>query len=110
MLETLLIVCIILSIIQFTISLCLSGMLYMLLLERRILRDQPDKASSVDKRDYERPILDMPQNGVAQFNPVKKSEVRSTTQKVEDLPPDVIAPFLRKPPKPAGGFGSKVEQ
>ncbi len=28
--------------------------------------------------------------------------------KVEDLSPDLIAPALKKPPKPPGGFGSKV--
>jgi hypothetical protein len=28
--------------------------------------------------------------------------------KVEELAPDMIAPALKKPPKPPGGFGSKV--
>jgi hypothetical protein len=28
---------------------------------------------------------------------------------VEDLPPEVMAPYLRKPPRAPGGFGSKTE-
>lgn len=34
------------------------------------------------------------------------AEIRDV--KVEQLAPETIAPALKKPPKPAGGFGSKV--
>lgn len=37
------------------------------------------------------------------------SGLRSESKKVEDLPPEVLAPMLRKPPMSPGGFGSKVK-
>lgn len=29
---------------------------------------------------------------------------------VSDLPPEILAPALKNPPKPAGGFGRKIEE
>ena len=34
---------------------------------------------------------------------------RQFTQQAPELPPDAIAPSIKKPPKPPGGFGSKVD-
>lgn len=36
------------------------------------------------------------------------SPVKEPTTKTPDLPPEAIAPRLQKPPKPKGGFGSRV--
>lgn len=36
------------------------------------------------------------------------NEIGSRPTIVEDLPPEVIAPSLKKPPRPEGGFGSRV--
>lgn len=39
---------------------------------------------------------------------VSKAVVKNT--KLAELPPEIIAPVILKPPKPAGGFGSKVTE
>jgi hypothetical protein len=31
-------------------------------------------------------------------------------KEVDELPPEVIAPSLKNPPRPAGGFGSRVDK
>jgi hypothetical protein len=59
-----------------------------------LLKHTDRKTFSVDnmiKPNYETPLA-----------PTKPS------MRVEDLSPDMIAPALKKPPKPPGGFGSKV--
>ncbi len=40
-------------------------------------------------------------------NNVEKS---AKSQKISDLPPDVLAPALKNPPRPAGGMGRRVDQ
>lgn len=35
---------------------------------------------------------------------------QKSTAAVPELPPEAIAPQLRRPPRPAGGFGSSVRQ
>ena len=32
------------------------------------------------------------------------------TREVDELPPEVIAPSLKNPPRPTGGFGSRVDK
>ena len=32
------------------------------------------------------------------------------TREVNELPPEVIAPSLKNPPRPTGGFGSRVDK
>jgi hypothetical protein len=32
------------------------------------------------------------------------------TKEVDELPPEVIAPSLKNPPRPTGGFGSRVDK
>lgn len=39
---------------------------------------------------------------------VKKTVVNNA--KPAELPPEILAPVILKPPKPAGGFGSKVTE
>lgn len=39
----------------------------------------------------------------------KTQTPRTHSPRVDPLPPEVVAPKLVKPPKPVGGFGSKVE-
>ena len=37
------------------------------------------------------------------------SEIESRKEEsVEDLPPEILAPGLKRPPRPQGGFGSRV--
>jgi hypothetical protein len=59
-----------------------------------VIKSTERKILSVD--NMSRPSYDTP------LAPTKPS------MKVEDLAPDMIAPALKKPPKPPGGFGSKV--
>ena len=38
-----------------------------------------------------------------------ESRQRAAT-KVEEIPPEIFAPSLKKPPRPEGGFGSRVSK
>ena len=45
-----------------------------------------------------------------QIEPQNRASSKAVVKnaKLADLPPEIIAPIILKPPKPAGGFGSKV--
>lgn len=45
-------------------------------------------------------------NGTSVSTPTKDQAI--TPRRVEELPPEVVAPNLFKPPRPRGGFGSAV--
>jgi hypothetical protein len=40
--------------------------------------------------------------------PVKSTSGRGGEESVDELPPEILAPSLKKPPRPQGGFGSRV--
>lgn len=66
------------------------------ILERTVKDDGRGKGATVRQTGYSEPVN----------TPSEKSTTR--IDKVAELPPEIIAPNLRKPPRPAGGFGSRV--
>ena len=65
------------------------------ILERTVKDDERRKGTTARRTSHSEPIN----------TPSKKS---TTISKVAELPPEIIAPNLKKPPRPAGGFGSRV--
>ena len=66
------------------------------ILERMVKDDERRKGVTVRQAGYSEPVN----------TPSKKSVTK--INKVAELSPEIIAPNLRKPPRPAGGFGSRV--
>jgi len=55
--------------------------------------------------------LESNNNGQQQSdNPQSKFVEVGSIQEIGDIPPDVIAPCIKNPPRPAGGFGSRVSE
>jgi predicted Holliday junction resolvase-like endonuclease len=65
------------------------------ILERTVKDDERRKGTTARRTSHSEPVN----------TPSKKS---TTIGKVAELPPEIIAPNLKKPPRPAGGFGSRV--
>lgn len=50
-----------------------------------------------------------PANGIQSTVSAPAPIIRAASQEAPPLAPDLIAPNLKKPPRPAGGFGTKAE-
>jgi hypothetical protein len=57
----------------------------------------------------ERKIERAPETGFDAFTHIA-SKPRRNNNLVTDIPPEIMAPALKNPPKPAGGFGKKIEE
>ena len=97
MLDFLLVVSIILNAMQLVVNLVIGAMVYTFLLTRGLDRARVDSSTRSQAQPQSYPVKE----------DTKSNYVVKDT-KIDELPPDVIAPFIKKPPKPSGGFGSKV--
>jgi len=66
------------------------------ILEKMVKDDERRKGTTTRQARYSEPIDTSSEKPTSKFN------------KVAELPPEIIAPNLKKPPRPAGGFGSRV--
>lgn len=57
-------------------------------------------------------IIERPMGNALSGLPSPMSAVKneSAIKRVADIPPEVLAPALKNPPKVAGGFGKKVDE
>jgi hypothetical protein len=66
------------------------------ILERVAKNNERRKGSTARQTGYSEPTNTPSEKAIVGIN------------EVAELPPEVIAPNLKKPPRPAGGFGSRV--